>query len=83
MDEQVRAGYLRAAEREPMLAKARAAFLATGWWFGVHRRRLAETEAVVAALAQLLLPPQVVLADNGDFLRLTCDLELVQDVPPD
>lgn len=30
VDEQVRAGYLRAAEREPMLAKARAAFLATG-----------------------------------------------------
>jgi hypothetical protein len=30
VDEQVRAGYLRAAEREPMLAKARAAFEATG-----------------------------------------------------
>jgi hypothetical protein len=30
VDAQVRTGYLRAAEREPMLAKARAAFLATG-----------------------------------------------------
>ena len=30
VDEQVRAGYLRAAEREPMLTTARAAFLATG-----------------------------------------------------
>jgi len=30
VDQQVRAGYLRAAERQPMLAKARAAFLATG-----------------------------------------------------
>ncbi|SDF02519.1 hypothetical protein SAMN05660662_0758 [Blastococcus aurantiacus] len=30
VDEQIRAGYLRAGEREPMLAKARAAFLATG-----------------------------------------------------
>ena len=27
------------------------AFLASGWWFGVHRRRLAETDAGVAALA--------------------------------
>lgn len=33
------------------LVVALAAFLVTGWWFGVHRRRLAETEAGVAALA--------------------------------
>ena len=30
LDEQVQTGYLRAAERQPMLARARAAFLATG-----------------------------------------------------
>jgi hypothetical protein len=30
LDEQIRAGYLHAAERDPMLARARAAFLATG-----------------------------------------------------
>ncbi len=30
LDEQIRAGYLHAAERDPMLARGRAAFLATG-----------------------------------------------------
>jgi hypothetical protein len=33
------------------LIAAVVAFLASGWWFGVHRRRLAETDAGVAALA--------------------------------
>lgn len=33
------------------LVVAVAAFLASGWWFGVHRRRMAETAAGVAALA--------------------------------
>jgi hypothetical protein len=33
------------------LVVAVAAFLATGWWYGVHRRRKAETAAGIAALA--------------------------------
>jgi restriction system protein len=33
------------------LLAAVVAFLASGWWYGVHRRRLAETDAGVAAMA--------------------------------
>lgn len=35
------------------LVVALAAFLASGWWFGVHRRRKAETAAGIVALANM------------------------------
>lgn len=38
--------------------------------------------AAAAALAQLLLAPQVALADNGDFLRLACQLRVEADLAP-
>lgn len=49
------------------------------------RRRLAGLLGLLTALlavAQLLTPPAVGLADNGDYFRLTCQLRVQADVPP-